>query len=111
MIVVDKSINIRDPRQVVWAITSKVDPVRDVFILPETPFDTLDFASEKIGLGGRMGIDATTKIPPETDHAWGEPLESDPDVAAMVDRRWAEYGLTNLQSGEVNPNLFGYDMR
>jgi 4-hydroxy-3-polyprenylbenzoate decarboxylase len=111
VIVVDKSINIRDPRQVVWAITSKVDPVRDVFILPETPFDTLDFASEKIGLGGRMGIDATTKIPPETDHAWGEPLESDPDVAAMVDRRWAEYGLTNLQSGEVNPNLFGYDMR
>ena len=62
VIVVDQDINIRDPRQVVWAISSKVDPVRDVFILPETPFDTLDFASEKIGLGGRMGIDATTKI-------------------------------------------------
>jgi len=111
VIVVDKSINIRDPRQVVWAISSKVDPVRDVFILPGTPFDTLDFASEKIGLGGRMGIDATTKIPPETDHAWGEPLESDPDVVAMVDRRWAEYGLANLRLGKVNPNLFGYDMR
>jgi 3-polyprenyl-4-hydroxybenzoate decarboxylase len=68
----DKSINIRDPRQVVWAISSKVDPVRDVFILPNTPFDTLDFASEKIGLGGRMGIDATTKMPPETDHEWGK---------------------------------------
>ncbi|HEY9623770.1 MAG TPA: UbiD family decarboxylase [Crinalium sp.] len=111
VIVVDKDINIRDPRQVVWAITSKVDPVRDVFILPETPFDTLDFASEKIGLGGRMGIDATTKVPPETDHAWGDPLESDPDVAAMVERRWAEYGLADLQLGEVDPNLFGYDMR
>lgn len=110
VIVVDKSINIRDPRQVVWAITSKVDPVRDVFILPETPFDTLDFASEKIGLGGRMGIDATTKIPPETDHPWGEPLESDPEVAAMVDRRWADYGLADLQRGDVNPNLFGYDL-
>ncbi|GAB4386079.1 MAG: UbiD family decarboxylase [Elainellaceae cyanobacterium] len=110
VIVVDKSINIRDPRQVVWAITSKVDPVRDVFILPETPFDSLDFASEKIGLGGRMGIDATTKIPPETEHEWGEPLESDPDVAAMVDRRWAEYGLADLQLAEVDPNLFGYDM-
>lgn len=110
VIVVDKSINIRDPRQVVWAITSRVDPVRDVFILPETPFDTLDFASEKIGLGGRMGIDATTKIPPETDHPWGEPLESDPEVAAMVDRRWAEYGLADLQRGEVDPNLFGYDI-
>ena len=111
VIVVDKSINIRDPRQVVWAITSKVDPVRDVFILPETPFDTLDFASEKIGLGGRMGIDATTKIPPEINHEWGAALESDPDTAAMVDRRWAEYGLADLHLGEVNPNLFGYDMR
>ncbi len=111
VIVVDKTINVRDPRQVVWAISSKVDPVRDVFILPETPFDTLDFASEKIGLGGRMGIDATTKMPPETDHPWGEALESDPDVAAMVERRWAEYGLADLHLGEVDPNLFGYDMR
>lgn len=111
VIVVDKNINIRDPRQVVWAISSKVDPVRDVFILPETPFDTLDFASEKIGLGGRMGIDATTKIPPETDHAWGLPLESDPDVAQMVARRWTEYGLDDINLQEVDPNVFGYDMR
>ncbi|MCX7596126.1 MAG: UbiD family decarboxylase [Fischerella sp.] len=111
VIVVDKDINIRDPRQVVWAISSKVDPTRDVFILPNTPFDSLDFASEKIGLGGRMGIDATTKIPPETEHEWGAPLESDPEVAAMVERRWAEYGLADLQLGEVDPNLFGYDMK
>jgi 4-hydroxy-3-polyprenylbenzoate decarboxylase len=111
VIVVDKDINIRDPRQVVWAISSKVDPSRDVFILPETPFDSLDFASQKIGLGGRMGIDATTKIPPETEHEWGEVLESDPDVAAMVDRRWAEYGLADLNLQEVNPNLFGYEMK
>ncbi|MBW4618368.1 MAG: UbiD family decarboxylase [Cyanosarcina radialis HA8281-LM2] len=111
VIVVDKDINVRDPRQVVWAISSKVDPVRDVFILPNTPFDSLDFASEKIGLGGRMGIDATTKIPPETEHEWGAPLESDPDVAAMVERRWAEYGLSDLQLGEVDPNLFGYDVK
>jgi len=111
VIVVDKEIDIRDPRQVVWAISSKVDPSRDVFILPETPFDSLDFASQKIGLGGRMGIDATTKIPPETDHAWGEPLESDPEVAAMVERRWAEYGLADLDLKEVNANLFGYNIR
>ena len=110
VIVVDKSINIRDPRQVVWAISSKVDPVRDVFILPETPFDTLDFASEKIGLGGRMGIDATTKIPPETAHEWGAVLESDPDTAEMVTKRWQEYGLGDLNLTEVNPNLFGYDV-
>jgi 4-hydroxy-3-polyprenylbenzoate decarboxylase len=111
VIVVDKDINVRDPRQVVWAISSKVDPTRDVFILPNTPFDTLDFASEKLGLGGRMGIDATTKIPPETEHEWGEPLKSDIDTAAMVERRWQEYGLADLQLGEVDPNLFGYDMK
>lgn len=110
VIVVDKDINIRDPRQVVWAISSKVDPVRDVFILPETPFDTLDFASEKIGLGGRMGIDATTKMPPETDHAWGDVLESDPDVAAMVNRRWAEYGLSDLNLTAVDSRCFGYEV-
>ncbi len=108
VIVVDESINIRDPRQVVWAISSKVDPVRDVFILPQTAFDSLDFASEKIGLGGRMGIDATTKIAPEADHEWGAALESDPEVAAMCDRRWAEYGLADLNLESGDPNLFGY---
>jgi 4-hydroxy-3-polyprenylbenzoate decarboxylase len=110
VIVVDHDLNIRDPRQVVWAIASKVDPVRDVFILPETPFDSLDFASEKIGLGGRMGIDATTKIYPETEHAWGEPLQSDPEVATQVTQRWTEYGLGDLQNQTVNPNLFGYEV-
>jgi 4-hydroxy-3-polyprenylbenzoate decarboxylase len=110
VIVVDESINIRDPRQVVWALSSKVDPVRDVFILPSTPFDSLDFASEKIGLGGRMGIDATTKVHPEAEHEWGEALESDPDVVAMCDRRWTEYGLADLKLDEVNANLFGYEI-
>lgn len=110
VIVVDKDVNIRDPRQVVWAISSKVDPVRDVFILPDTPFDTLDFASEKIGMGGRMGIDATTKIPPETDHEWGEVLESDPKIAERCDRRWAEYGLADIDLTAVDPNKFGYEM-
>ncbi len=110
VIVVDQDINVRDPRQVIWAMTSKVDPGRDVFILPETPFDSLDFASEKIGLGGRMGIDATTKIPPETDHAWGDALESDPTIAARVDQRWADYGLADLKLMEVDPNLFGYEV-
>jgi 4-hydroxy-3-polyprenylbenzoate decarboxylase len=111
VIIVDKDVQIRDPRQVVWSIASKVDPARDVFILPDTPFDSLDFATEKAGLGGRMGIDATTKIAPESDRVWSEPLKSDPEVAAMVDRRWAEYGLADLQLTEVNPNLFGYDIR
>jgi 4-hydroxy-3-polyprenylbenzoate decarboxylase len=111
VIVVDQDINIRDPRQVVWAITSKVDPARDVFILPNNPFDALDFATEQPGLGSRMGIDATTKVYPESDRTWPDTLQSDPDVAAMVDRRWAEYGLTDLKLAAIDPNVFGYDMR
>jgi 4-hydroxy-3-polyprenylbenzoate decarboxylase len=111
VIVVDKSINIRDPRQVMWAVTSKVDPVRDVFILPNNPFDSLDFATEKPGLGSRMGIDATTKVYPETDRPWSDELIPDPDTADQVDRRWAEYGLEDLNLADVDPNLFGYDLR
>lgn len=110
VIVVDKEINIRDPRQVMWAVTSKVDPVRDVFILPNNPFDKLDFATEKPGLGSRMGIDATTKVYPETDRPWSEELKPDPDTADLVDRRWTEYGLADLQLDDVDPNLFGYDI-
>ncbi|MEN9234279.1 MAG: UbiD family decarboxylase, partial [Gloeomargarita sp. DG02_1_bins_92] len=96
--------------QVVWAISSKVDPQRDVFILPDTPFDSLDFACPQVGLGSRMGIDATTKIPPETQHTWGAPLTSDPEIAALVTRRWAEYGLSDLRLDTVDPRLFGYEL-
>jgi 4-hydroxy-3-polyprenylbenzoate decarboxylase len=111
VIIVDKDIDIRDPRQVVWAVSSKVDPQRDVFIIPDTPFDKLDFATPKVGLGSRMGIDATTKVYPETEAEWGEQLESDPQIAAMVDRRWAEYGLADIDLNEVNANLFGYNIK
>lgn len=110
VIVVDKSINIRDPRQVMWAVTSKVDPARDVFILPNNPFDRLDFATEKPGLGSRMGIDATTKVYPETDRPWSDELKPDPDTAALVDKRWEEYGLADINLTDVDPNLFGYDI-
>jgi 4-hydroxy-3-polyprenylbenzoate decarboxylase len=58
-----------------------------------------------------MGIDATTKMYPESDRPWNPVLEPDPDTAAQVDRRWAEYGLADLNLTEVNPNLFGYDMK
>jgi 4-hydroxy-3-polyprenylbenzoate decarboxylase len=111
VIIVDKDINIRDPRQVVWALSSKVDPQRDVFIIPDTPFDKLDFATPKVGLGSRMGIDATTKVYPETDEEWGKQLDSDPEMAKLVDSRWAEYGLADIDLDEVDPNLFGYDMK
>nr|WP_230841340.1 UbiD family decarboxylase [Gloeobacter morelensis] len=108
VIVVDEDIDIRDPSQVVWAIASKVDPERDLFVIPRTPFDTLDFACERIGLGARLGIDATTKIPPETDHAWGEPLRADAATAEQVSKRWAEYGLGDIPLGGVDPRAWGY---
>jgi 4-hydroxy-3-polyprenylbenzoate decarboxylase len=109
VIVVDKDINIRDPRAVVWAMTSKVDPARDVFILPDNPFDSLDFATERSGLGSKMGIDATTKMYPETDRVWGDALISDPQTAVQVSQRWAEYGLDDIDLTVADPNKFGYE--
>ncbi len=108
VVVVDSSINIRDPRQVIWTIASRVDPQRDLFILENTPFDSLDFASEQIGLGGRMGIDATTKIGPEKRHEWGEPLSRSQELESKVDSRWHELGLDDINNNNPDPNLFGY---
>jgi 4-hydroxy-3-polyprenylbenzoate decarboxylase len=108
VVVVDRSINIRDPRQVVWAISAQVDPQRDLFVLEDTPFDSLDFASERLGLGGRLAIDATTKIGPEKRHDWGEPLGRGGELEAEVDRRWAELGLADLGHHDPDPALFGY---
>ena len=108
VVVVDKAINIRDPRQVIWAISALVDPQRDLFVLGDTPFDTLDFASERLGLGGRLAIDATTKVGPEKRHGWGEPLQRSPELESRVDRRWAELGLADLGGTDPDPALFGY---
>ncbi len=110
VVVVDKSIAIRDPRQVIWAISAQVDPQRDLFVLEDTPFDSLDFASERLGLGGRLAIDATTKIGPEKRHDWGEALRRDPELEQRVDRRWSELGLDDLGTGEPDPALFGYTL-
>ncbi len=108
IVVVDKTINVRDPRQVVWAIASLVDPKRDLTIIDNTPFDSLDFASEYIGLGGRIAIDATTKIGPEKKHEWGKPLQFSEDIIKRVDKRWDELGLGEIDNNEPNPELFGY---
>ena len=110
VVVVDQSINIRDPRQVVWAISAQVDPQRDLFVLEDTPFDSLDFASERLGLGGRLAIDATTKIGPGRRHPWGEPLARDAELEAHVQARWQELGLADLPEGEPDPALFGYTL-
>ena len=108
VVVVDSSINVRDPRQVVWVISSQVDPQRDLFVLENTPFDSLDFASENIGLGGRLAIDATKKIGPEKKHEWGEPLIRSKELEKRIEARWEELGLNDLEIKEPDPSLFGY---
>jgi 4-hydroxy-3-polyprenylbenzoate decarboxylase len=93
IIVVDDDINIRDWKEVVWALTTRVDAARDTLIAENTPIDYLDFASPVAGLGSKMGIDATNKWPGETTRAWGTPIAMDDDVKKRVDAMWQGLGL------------------
>ncbi|HEU0217979.1 MAG TPA: UbiD family decarboxylase [Stellaceae bacterium] len=93
VIVVDEDINTRDWKDVMWAISTRMDPVRDVTLVENTPIDYLDFASPESGLGGKIGLDATTKLPPETKRDWGRPIRMADDVIAEVTRKWPSYGL------------------
>ncbi len=103
LIVVDDDIDIRDWRAVMWAVSTRSDSSRDLVTLTDTPIDYLDFASPKSGLGGKLGIDATTKIAPETDRDWGVPLAMDPAVVARVDAMWSSLGLSGMSKGVVVP--------
>ena len=93
IVVVDDDVNIREWKEVVWAITTRVDPVRDTTMVDQTPIDYLDFASPVSGLGGKMGIDATNKWPGETAREWGRPITMDAAVKARVDAMWETLGL------------------
>ncbi len=93
VIVVDDDINVRDWKDVVWAMSTRMDPVRDTTLMEGTPIDYLDFASPESGLGGKMGLDATNKLPPETSREWGEKIAMAEDVVARVSERWDELGL------------------
>ncbi len=93
VIVTDDDINIREWKEVVWALTTRVDPVRDTLLVENTPIDYLDFASPVSGLGGKMGIDATNKLPGETSRDWGRPIAMDAAVRARVDALWGSLGL------------------
>ena len=93
VIVVDETINARDWEDVIWAISTHVDPARDVTMIENTPIDYLDFASPESGLGSKMGIDATTKISPETHREWGQKINMSEDVIAEVTQKWDTYGL------------------
>jgi 4-hydroxy-3-polyprenylbenzoate decarboxylase len=93
IIVTDDDVNIRDWKEVIWAITTRVDPARDTLIVENTPIDYLDFASPVSGLGGKMGLDATNKWPGETTREWGRPIVMDTAVKERVDEIWGELGL------------------
>lgn len=93
VIVVDDDVNVRDWNDVIWAITTRMDPARDTTLVENTPIDYLDFASPVSGLGSKMGMDATNKLPGETDREWGRPIERDPDVVKRVDELWESLGL------------------
>ncbi|GAA4346629.1 4-hydroxy-3-polyprenylbenzoate decarboxylase [Kangiella taiwanensis] len=93
VIVVDDDINTRDWKDVIWAITTRVDPTRDCTLVDNTPIDYLDFASPVSGLGSKLGIDATNKWPGETEREWGEPIVMDQAVKDKVDSMWDELGL------------------
>ncbi len=93
VIVVDEDIEIRDWKQVMWAISTRMDPARDITLIENTPIDYLDFASPQSGLGSKIGLDATNKLPPETSRTWGTPIRMDPAVVASVAAKWANLGL------------------
>ena len=85
IVVVDEDVNIRDWQEVIWAITTRVDPVRDTTMVDNTPIDYLDFASPVSGMGSKMGLDATNKWPGETSREWGRTITMDAKVKTRID--------------------------
>lgn len=90
IIVTDDDVNIRDWKEVIWAMTTRVDPVRDTLIVENTPIDYLDFASPVSGLGSKMGLDATNKWPGETTREWGHVITMDAAIKARIDHLWQQ---------------------
>lgn len=95
VVVVDDDINIRQWEDVIWAITTRMDPVRDTVLMENTPIDYLDFASPVSGMGSKMGFDATNKWEAETTRKWGTPIEMSAEVKNRVDQLWKELGLSD----------------
>jgi 4-hydroxy-3-polyprenylbenzoate decarboxylase len=93
IVVCDDDVDVRDWKEVIWALTTRTDPARDTLVVENTPIDYLDFASPVSGLGSKMGIDATNKWPAETARRWGRPIVMDDAVKRRVDRLWQDLGL------------------
>jgi len=88
VIVVDDDVDVRNWQDVIWAMTTRMDPARDLTILENTPIDYLDFASPVSGLGSKVGFDATNKWPGETNREWGRTIVMSPEVIKKVDEMW-----------------------
>jgi 4-hydroxy-3-polyprenylbenzoate decarboxylase len=93
VIVVDDDIDARDWKDVMWAISTRMDPARDITLVEGTPIDYLDFASPESGLGSKIGLDATNKWPPETHREWGRQIRMDDAVIETVTEKWPRLGL------------------
>jgi 4-hydroxy-3-polyprenylbenzoate decarboxylase len=93
VIVCDDDVNARDWNDVIWAMTTRMDPARDTVMIENTPIDYLDFASPVSGLGSKIGFDATNKWPEETTREWGRPIEKDPSITERVDDIWDSLGI------------------
>ncbi len=93
VIITDADINVRDWKDVIWAMTTRMDPVRDTTLIENTPIDYLDFASPASGLGGKIGFDATNKWRGETERDWGKPISMSAAVTKKIDKIWEELGI------------------
>ena len=93
VIVVDDDIDCRDWKDVMWAMSTRMDPARDITLVENTPIDYLDFASPESGLGSKIGLDATNKLAPETKREWGQKIRMSDEIIETVTRKWPEYGL------------------
>jgi len=99
VIVVDDDIDARDWKEVIWAMSTRMDPVRDTTLMENTPIDYLDFASPVSGLGGKIGLDATNKMDGETNREWGEQIYMDKDIIKTIDEKWSKL---NIELGKNN---------
>ena len=97
VVVLDDDIDLRDGGQVLWALSTRVDPARDAMMVGNTPIDYLDFASPVANLGSKLGLDATRKWPGEVSRDWSEPIVPDAEVERRVQSLW-----DSLQAGSTN---------
>jgi len=93
IIVTDDDVDVRNWEDVIWAMSTRMDPARDSVIIENTPIDYLDFASPVSGLGSKIGLDATNKFSAETDREWGKPISMSDEVKSRIDEMWEELGI------------------